>query len=330
MAVQLAPVLDALPESVCLAQLPTPFPVGAVNCWLFAERPVTVVDPGMYLPESLRLFEDLLAAEGLAVADVDQVLVTHAHPDHFGAAGWIAERSDATVFCGEAEREKVIDAPMDRDLALAVVADLGMPDDVVAMLPAGLEMLRAMIRHPVPDRVETLADGATFDAGGRRWSVHVTPGHAQGHVSLHDPAADVLVSGDHLLAHITPNPAIEMDANIEGGRRPSLVEYLASLERFASLDPAAVLPGHGSAFADVPALVAALQDHHERRADHILELVDGLGESSVYEISQVMFPSLTGIEVMLGMSEVVGHLDLLERTGAVVRAAGVPVLYTAA
>lgn len=330
MAERLAPMLEELPEAVRHAALPTPFPVGAVNCWLFAERPVTVVDPGMYLPESLRMVEDLLAVEGLAVADVDRVLVTHAHPDHFGAAGWIAEHSDATVFCGAAERAKVVDAPMDRDLALAVVADLGLPDDVIAMLPVGLEMLRRMIRHPLPERVETLDDGDTFDAGGRTWSVHVTPGHAQGHVSLHDPDAGVLVSGDHLLAHITPNPALEMDANVEGGRRPSLVEYLANLDRFARLDPAAVLPGHGSAFRDVPALVATMHDHHARRADRILELVDGMGRSSVYEISQVMFPTLAGMEVMLGLSEVVGHLDLLERAGAVVRTSTAPILYTAA
>lgn len=330
MAQRLAPMLDELPETVRHSALPTPFPVGPVNCWLLAERPVTVVDPGMYLPESLGMIEDLLAAEGLAVADVDRVLITHAHPDHFGAAGWIAENSRATVFCGEAERPKIIDAPMDRDLALAVVVDLGLPDDVIAMLPAGLEMLRRMIRHPVPERVESLADGDAFEAGGRTWSVHVTPGHAQGHVSLHDGDAGVLVSGDHLLAHITPNPALELDATVAGGRRPSLVEYLANLDRFAKLDPAAVLPGHGAAFHDVPALVAAMHEHHARRADRILELVDGMGTSSVYEISQVLFPSLNGMDVMLGLSEVVGHLDLLERSGAVLRTSAAPVLYAAA
>lgn len=330
MADHLAPLLDRLPEGVHQASLPTPFPVGDVNCWLFAERPVTLVDPGMYLPDSLRMLEDLLADNGLAVADVDRVLVTHAHPDHFGAAGWIAERSRATVFCGAAERAKLIDAPIDRDLALAVVYDLGLPDDVIASLPAGMEMLRQIVRYPAPDRVVPIDDGAAFEAGGRKWVAHVTPGHAQGHVSLHDPVADTLLSGDHLLAHITPNPAIEFDSDFDSGRRPSLIEYLASLERFAALDPAAVLPGHGGAFHDVPTLVAALHTHHERRAERILDLVDGMGSSSVYEISRVMFPDLSGMGVMLGLSEVVGHLDLLERAGSVVRSDSAPVLYAAA
>lgn len=330
MADHLAPLLAGLPEGVHLAGLPTPFPVGDVNCWLFAERPVTLVDPGMYLPDSLRMLEDLLADNGLSVSDVDRVLVTHAHPDHFGAAGWIAERSRAEIFCGAAERDKLIDTPIDRDLALAVVYDLGLPDDVIASLPAGLEMLRQIVRHPPPDRVVPIEDGAGFEAGGRKWIAHVTPGHAQGHVSLHDPVADTLLSGDHLLAHITPNPAIEFDSDFDGGRRPSLIEYLASLDRFAALDPAAVLPGHGSAFRDVPALVSALRAHHERRAERILALVDGMGSASVYELSRALFPDLQGMGVMLGLSEVVGHLDLLERAGAVVRSDGAPIAYAAA
>lgn len=55
-----------------------------------------------------------------------------------------------------------------------------------------------------------------------------------------------------------------------------------------------------------------------------------MGQPSVYEIAQVMFPTLDGMGVMLGISEVVGHLDLLERSGAVLRSSDTPVLYTAA
>lgn len=321
-------LVPELPEGVHLAALPTPFPVGPVNCWLIAERPITLIDPGMLIADSLSVVEDLLDVAGVGVADVDQVLVTHAHPDHFGAAGWVAERSRATILCGRAEVGKVVDAPFDRDLALAVLADLGLPEEVLVTLPAGLQMLRQMIHHPPPERVHALDDGDRLDAGGHSYTVHVTPGHAQGHVSLHH--ANVLFSGDHLLPHITPNPSIEFDDGSDLGRRRSLIEYLASLDRFVRLDPDAVLPGHGPAFADVADLVTGLRAHHAQRAGRILDLIGELGEPSVYELSRVLFPDLDGMGVMLGLSEVVGHLDLLVADGAVSRSDGAPQRYAAA
>jgi len=41
----LAPLADALPDGVLHAELPTPFPVGPVNCWLLPEGAVTLIDP---------------------------------------------------------------------------------------------------------------------------------------------------------------------------------------------------------------------------------------------------------------------------------------------
>jgi len=328
MPAPLTRVLDDLPEGVLVSQLPTPFPVGPVNCWLIAERPITLIDPGMLIPESLSAVEDLLARGGVTLADVDQVLLTHAHPDHFGAAGWIAERSPATIVCGRPEVPRIVDAPIDRERALAVMIDLGMPAEVIATLPAGLEALREMIQAPPRDRVMALDDGDVFEAGGRRFDVLVTPGHAQGHVSLH--SASILFSGDHLLPHITPNPAIEIDDESDIGRRQSLVEYLASLDRFVDLDPDAVLPGHGPAFSDVGTLVRGLRTHHATRADHILDIVGELGAPSVYDIARVMFPTLEGMGVVLGLSEVVGHLDILVAEGVVSRSDDSPQRYAAA
>ena len=49
----LVPTLDRLPESVRRFELPTPFPVGPVNCYLLLDDPVTVVDPGMLYADSV-------------------------------------------------------------------------------------------------------------------------------------------------------------------------------------------------------------------------------------------------------------------------------------
>ena len=238
--------------------------------------------------------------------------MTHGHPDHFGAAGWIAANSDAVVVAGRAEAPKLLGG-FDRTHLGGMVADLGIPDEVRASFSSVWDVVRGMT-HPIdPDRLWLVDDGDTLNAGGRTWQAHVTPGHAVGHLSLYDPTDRTLLSGDHLLACITPNPVLEPDTDTPHGRRRSLVEYLDSLERFCRMDPISVLPGHGPAFTDVPTLATAMRTHHGERADDILRIIETAGEPTPFDLVGHLFPQLTGFSIMLGISEIVGHLDLLER-----------------
>lgn len=91
-----------------LAELPLPFPVEPVNAWIFVNRPVTVVDPGMFFDESTERLEAALAEAGLTTASVDQIVVTHADPDHFGAAVWLSRKADAPIICGAPEAAKLL------------------------------------------------------------------------------------------------------------------------------------------------------------------------------------------------------------------------------
>ena len=134
---------------------------------------------------------------------------------------------------------------------------------------------------------------------------------------------------DHLLACITPNPVLEPDPDTVEGRRRSLVEYLASLERFIRIDPLLVLPGHGPRFCDVPTLTQAMRRHHDSRADEILEIITRLGDATPYELSNELFPHIRDFSIMLGVSEIVGHLDILEDDGRLVRGAEIPHRYAA-
>ena len=77
----LPPLVRDLPADVVRARLPTPFPVGTVNCYLLVEPPVTVVDPGTLTRVSLERLRAMLAGAGRSLEDIEQVVVTHAHPD---------------------------------------------------------------------------------------------------------------------------------------------------------------------------------------------------------------------------------------------------------
>lgn len=310
----LAPLVDELPTGVLHAALPTPFAVGPVNCYLLPSAPVTIVDPGMVMPESLALVDALLATAGLSVGDIDQVVVTHAHPDHFGAAARLAREGDARILAGAAERRKLC---MEADRLAsyaAVLADLGLPDEARDLFPALMASIGGLVEAATPDLIDTLADGDRLSAGGGQWMVQVTPGHAAGHASLFD--GSTLISGDHLLPRISPNPFLEITEGDAPARRRSLVEYLDSLDRFCALDPEVVLPGHGEPFTDVPEWARRIRAHHEHRSDGIRLVLAAYPGATAYELTRLVFPQLDGFEIMLGISEIAGHLDVLASIGA--------------
>ena len=282
----------------------------------------------MVWADSVERVERLLAEAGLRLGDVERIVVTHGHPDHFGLAGRLARSSGARILCGRAERPKLLSS-YDRPGFQELLARLGVPDDVSAEFPERYAAMRELIDTPDEQAIDVVDDGDVIDLGGRSLDALVTPGHATGHVSLWDDAARVLLSGDHLLPRITPNPVLEPDG-VAGDRRRSLVEYLDSLDRFVALDPDIVLPGHGPAFHEVATLASTMRAHHERRANDVLDLVRALGEPTAYELSQAMFNGLEGFGVMLGVSEAVGHLDLLVDDGSVVADIGAEVIRYAA
>lgn len=325
----LVPAVEEMPSGVLRAELPTPFPVGPVNCYLVLGRRPAVIDPGMIWKDSTDQLQGLLAEAGLVPSDIDAVIVTHGHPDHFGAAGWLADLADAPVVCGRPEVDKIRGA-FGRATRSQLVRTLGLPEELRGAFTAFYDEVRTLTSSMDGQRVEPVDDLDALEVGDSTWTAHVTPGHAAGHLSLHQSETSLLVSGDHLLGTITPNPVLEPDDSAIDGRRRSLVEYLDTLARFADLDPAVVLPGHGPAFRAVPDLVAHTRSHHASRADDVLQLVASLGSPTPFEVAVAMFPHLDGFAHLLGVSEAIGHLDLLEDDGRIQRIDEAPIRYRAA
>jgi glyoxylase-like metal-dependent hydrolase (beta-lactamase superfamily II) len=313
----LATLVESMPEGVRVAALPTPFAVGDVNCYLLPEPPVTVVDPGMLFGESQARLERLVQSEGLSLDEIDQIVVTHGHPDHFGAAAWLADESGAPIITGRHEVRKLTLSYERGPEYRVVLAQLGLPAEALELFPRFLEQVATLVRPADADGVRVIDDGDALEAGGREYVAHVTPGHAASHVSLWDGSS--LLSGDHLLPRISPNPFLELAEGEIPDRRRSLIEYLDSLDRFVAMDPARVLPGHGEPFTRVDRWAQRVRAHHQVRSTEIRSLVAAQSGQSAYELTQVLFPHLRGFEIMLGVSETVGHLDLLEARGELLR-----------
>lgn len=91
-------VVEVAP-GVLRMQLPIWMPgLGHVNTYgLVDDRGLAVVDPGLPGPQSWKALGQRLKAAGYKVKHVHTVVVTHSHPDHFGAAGRIAREAGARL-----------------------------------------------------------------------------------------------------------------------------------------------------------------------------------------------------------------------------------------
>ncbi len=153
-----------------------------------------IVDPGP--GSTLATLRERLRSHGIAVADLDAILLTHIHLDHAGATGsLVRENPRLAVYVHELGAPHVSDPSK----LLASAARLW-PDTLHQLfgetLPAPAENLRI------------LQGGEALKLGARKIDVVYTPGHASHHVTYFDDAEGVAFVGDTTGIRIDNGPYI--------------------------------------------------------------------------------------------------------------------------
>ena len=302
--------------------IPVPIP-GTSLGWVFVyalvgDAGTWLVDAGWDTPDSREALEAGLVTAGSSLPEVDGVLVTHVHADHFGLAGWIRAHSDAWVAMHPADTAQVHDRYVDPDALLgrgdSWLRSAGVPEDVVAALrDASLQVLANVVATE-PDRAVHHGQLLVSPIGELR-VVH-TPGHTPGHVCIDAPGAGVVFTGDHVLVRVSPL----VGHHPQSGPDP-LGDYLRSLDVVADLGAPHALPGHVHPF-DVPAERA-----RELQAEHADELDDALavvadGAATAWEVATQMswarpWPDLAAFDRRAAVAEASAHLVRLEHEGRV-------------
>lgn len=297
--------------------VPTPFQVGAVNTYLAGR---TVVDPGPASEEAwstlLTEFED----RDLVPGDIEQVLVTHPHIDHFGLSKRLQDRG-ARVIASRPAARIMADFPAYYEYERAYFTDFferhGMARTMAETVTGLSESFLAYAPSITPDRRVGADD--TLEVAGRVGDVHEVEGHAPGELLFDvDLSGDRIgVVGDNVLEEITPNPVLQPPPT-EGDPRPRVLPaYNASLDRLREAGYDRFLPGHRGIVHDPAGRIGAIREAHERRTDRVFELVDG--PTTAVEVMEGLFGDLPATEQFPGMSEAVGHLDVLEERERVAR-----------
>jgi len=303
--------------------IPTPFMVGRVNAYLIEDSPLTLVDSGPNSAKALDELEQALAGHGHAVEDIELLVITHQHMDHFGLASILARRSGAEVAALDRLAPFLASYGHQTDLedrfAERLMLRHGIPPEIVTALRAVSAGFRAW--GSAVEVTRPLADGSALELRDRTLRVLHRPGHSPSDTVFVDESRAMMLAADHLIAHISSNPLLarplDADEEYSEPRPQALITYMESLEKTRAMELSLVLPGHGRPITDHAALVDERFRMHARRAEKMLRLIAS-GPRTAHEIAQEMWGNVAVTQAYLTLSEVLGHVDLLLRDGAVV------------
>ena len=317
------PIATTVPDLYRLP-LPTPFPIGRINAYVAVGEHLTLIDTGVNSAKSYAALVAGLAALGATPADLRRIIITHHHTDHAGLVARLVEESGAEVWCHQ-QCVPYLEQPATtrahrRAWSVQAWQEAGVPQpliDLTSQLFAWFETLGTSATSVTC----ALTDGDVIELLGQTWTVLHTPGHAGDLICLHQPESGILLSSDHLIRDVSSNALMEPPQ--PGHKRPRrLIQYMAQLQRVADLAPRIAYAGHGDPVTDVPGLVEQRLAFHQKRADQLLALLKKQPEAvTLYQITEMMFGYVSDQEKFLALSEVLGHMDWLERDGLVTRIA---------
>ena len=260
-----------------LANNPSPFTFKGTLSYIIGRGQVAIVDPGPLDEAHIKALLDAVRGE-----TVTHIFVTHTHRDHSPAVPAIKAATGALVLAEGPHRAA-------RPLNVGEAPRLDASNDTDFR----------------PDRA--LADGEVVTGKGFTIEVVTTPGHTANHMAFAFKEANLLFSGDHVMAWSTPVVAPPDGA---------MSDYMASLQKLARRSEAIYLPGHGGMVREAPSFVRHYIRHRQGREASILHRL-AKGEADIPTIVRAIYIGLDPRLLKAAGLSVLAHLEDLVTRGVV-------------
>ena len=271
-ATEVAPGVRAM-----VANNPGPFTFRGTVSYIIGQGNVAILDPGPDDDAHIAALLDAVRGE-----DVTHIFVTHTHRDHSPAVSKIKAATGATVY---AEGPHRLARPLH-------VGEIGRLD-----ASADLDFR--------PDFA--LADGSVVTGNGWTIEALTTPGHTANHMAYALKEADLIFSGDHVMAWST---------SIVAPPDGAMSDYMTSLEKLARRTEPIYLPGHGGAVRDAPRFVQGYIRHRHGREASILRRLEK-GAADIPTLVRAIYIGLDPRLVGAASLSVLAHMEDLVARGLV-------------
>jgi glyoxylase-like metal-dependent hydrolase (beta-lactamase superfamily II) len=313
-------------DGIAKITLPTPFPVGDVNVYLIKGERLTLVDAGVKTAECWSSFTEQLAELQLRPQDIEQVVLTHHHPDHVGMLDYF---SDSLEVYGHPFNERWIHPTeeffqLQEEFFKVSFREFGLPEEYFSFL----SRLRSLFIYSCNRSLTGHLVEGMSPIGLSDWEVIETPGHAQSQIALFRKKDGILIAGDLILAHISPNPLLEPPVPGETERPKPQLQHNDSMKKLLPHPIQCVYTGHGE---EVTQLAELIEKRLTRQHERAMTVYSWLEEEplTVFEICKRLFPTVYQRELMLTISESVAQLDYLLSIGEIISSTNKPVFYQA-
>jgi glyoxylase-like metal-dependent hydrolase (beta-lactamase superfamily II) len=291
-----------------------------INVFLLTGEPLTLVDTGFHTDLAWESLNSQLAEHGFRLKDLEQVVLTHSHPDHFGLAARIADNADVEILSHKDAASlflyKSEDHKQGSDFLFETLRKSGAPEGPLAKR---LKPRSSKPGKPLSEPIEVtklVRNGSVVSNGAESWEVMELPGHSPGMIGLYCKEKKELIASDHLLPEINSRPglyrfpgSLERDSHFMGA-------YLETLKMINQMDLNVAWPSHGEAISDVRTVSANWIEKHNLRTQFIAEPL-GSSDKTAYQIWKSHFPHIMPFDPVKGLVEIITYLDLFVSKGKI-------------
>jgi glyoxylase-like metal-dependent hydrolase (beta-lactamase superfamily II) len=298
-------------------EIPLPkSPLKALNSYVIKSLEGNlIIDTGWNQEECLVAMEG-----GLRELEVDMrktdFFITHLHADHFGLVSSLVTDT-SKIYFNQPDADRFRSGFRWDDFVNFARLN-GYPGNDLQAIRKSHPGLKFRAKKGLTFHI--LKEGDIISIGEYEFKCVATPGHTWGHMCLYEANKKIFMAGDHILNDITPN--IQLWSNDWN----PLKDYLASLDKVYELDVELVLPGHRGIFKNCKERIQELKDHHQRRLDEIISILDDSSKTAFQVASQMnwdiicdswdLFPVS---QKWFAMGEAIAHLKYLKEKGIIQR-----------